>query len=80
MASVHEGPSVQSIPGRPPTPAYSVATIDFMARGGDDYISFRDAKPVLPPADSPTIAYEVIDYIKSIGTIRTAVDGRIVLS
>jgi hypothetical protein len=35
---------------------------------------------VLPPADSPTIAYEVIDYIKSIGTIRTAVDGRIVLS
>ena len=38
-----------------------------------------DAKPVLPPADSPTIAYEVIDYIKSIGTIRTAVDGRIVL-
>ena len=51
-----------------------------MARGGDDYTSFRDAKSVLPPADSPTIAYEVIDYIKSIGTIRTAVDGRIVLS
>jgi hypothetical protein len=59
---------------------YSVATIVFMARGGDDYTSFRDAKSVLPPADSPTIAYEVIDYIKSIGTIRTAVDGRIVLS
>ena len=39
----------------------------------------RDAKPVLPPADSPTVAYEVIDYIKSIGTIRTGVDGRIVL-
>jgi 2',3'-cyclic-nucleotide 2'-phosphodiesterase (5'-nucleotidase family) len=58
---------------------YSVATIDFMARGGDDYVAFRDAKPVLPPADSPTVAYEVIDYIKSIGTIRTGVDGRIVL-
>jgi hypothetical protein len=51
-----------------------------MARGGDDYISFRDARPVLPAADAPTIAYEVIDYIKNIGTIRTAVDGRIVLS
>jgi len=63
-----------------PNKTYSVATSDFMARGGDDYISFRDAKPVLPPADSPTIAYEVIDYIKSIGTIRSAVDGRIVLS
>src|SRR5260370_32255841 len=59
---------------------YSVATIDFMARGGDDYFSFRDAKPVLPPADSPTIAYEVIDYITSIGTIRAAVDWRSVLS
>src|SRR6516225_5206582 len=58
---------------------YSVATSDFMARGGDDYVAFRDAKPVLPPADSPTVAYEVIDYIKSIGTIRTGVDGRIVL-
>jgi 5'-nucleotidase / UDP-sugar diphosphatase len=58
---------------------YSVATNDFMARGGDDYIAFRDAKPVLPPNDSPMLAYEVIDYIKSIGTIRTGVDGRIVL-
>jgi len=58
---------------------YSVATSDFMARGGDDYVAFRDAKPVLPPADSPTVAYEVIDYIKSIGTIRTGVDGRIML-
>jgi 5'-nucleotidase/UDP-sugar diphosphatase len=58
---------------------YSVATNDFMARGGDDYIAFRDAKLVLPPNDSPMLAYEVIDYIKSIGTIRTGVDGRIVL-
>jgi 5'-nucleotidase / UDP-sugar diphosphatase len=58
---------------------YSVATIDFMARGGDDYVAFRDAKPVLPPADSPTVAFEVIDYIKGIATIRTSVDGRIVL-
>jgi 2',3'-cyclic-nucleotide 2'-phosphodiesterase (5'-nucleotidase family) len=58
---------------------YSVATNDFMARGGDDYIAFRDAKLVLPPNDSPMVAYEVIDYIKSIGTIRTGVDGRIVL-
>ena len=58
---------------------YSVATNDFMARGGDDYIAFRDAKLVLPPNDSPMLAYEVIDYIKSIGTILTGVDGRIVL-
>jgi hypothetical protein len=34
---------------------------------------------VLPVADSPTLAYEVIDYIVSIGTVRTVVEGRIVV-
>jgi 5'-nucleotidase / UDP-sugar diphosphatase len=62
-----------------PAKTYSVATNDFMARGGDDYLSFRDAKPVLPVADSPLVAYEVIDYIKHIGTIRSDGSGRIVL-
>jgi 2',3'-cyclic-nucleotide 2'-phosphodiesterase (5'-nucleotidase family) len=62
-----------------PGKVYSVATNDFMARGGDNYTTFRDAKPVLPIADSPLLAYEVIDYIKYVGTIRTGVDGRIVL-
>ena len=33
-----------------------------MARGGDDYVMFRDIEPVLPVADSPTLAYEVIEY------------------
>ncbi len=32
---------------------------------------FRDANPLLPPADSPLMAAEVIDYIKSLGTLRT---------
>jgi 5'-nucleotidase / UDP-sugar diphosphatase len=62
-----------------PNRSYSLATNDFLARGGDDYTTFRDAKPVLPIADSPLLAYEVIDYIVSVGTIRTGVDGRIVL-
>src|SRR5262245_35644014 len=62
-----------------PAKTYSVAINDFMARGGDDYVSFRDAKPVLPISDSPLVAYEVIDYIKHIGTIRTVGGGRIVL-
>jgi len=62
-----------------PGKVYSVATNDFMARGGDNYTTFRDAKPVLPIADSPLLAYEVIDYVKYIGTIRMGVDGRIVL-
>ena len=48
-------------------------------RGGDDYVMFRDIEPVLPVADSPTLAYEVIDYIVSVGTVRTVVEGRVVV-
>jgi 5'-nucleotidase/UDP-sugar diphosphatase len=62
-----------------PARTYTLATNDFMARGGDDYTTFRDIEPVLPVSDSPTIAYEVIDYIVSIGTVRTGVEGRIVM-
>jgi 5'-nucleotidase / UDP-sugar diphosphatase len=58
---------------------YSVATNDFMWRGSDGYVSLHAAEPVLPLSDSPLVAYEVIDYIASTGTIRTGVDGRIVL-
>ena len=29
--------------------------------------------------DAPVMAIEVIDYIKDIGTVRTGVDGRIVV-
>jgi 5'-nucleotidase/UDP-sugar diphosphatase len=62
-----------------PARTYTLATNDFMARGGDDYVMFRDIEPVLPVADSPTLAYEVIDYIVSIGTVRTEVGGRVVV-
>ncbi len=62
-----------------PAKTYTLATNDFMARGGDDYVMFRDIEPVLPVADSPTLAYEVIDYIVSVGTVRTVVGGRIVV-
>jgi 2',3'-cyclic-nucleotide 2'-phosphodiesterase (5'-nucleotidase family) len=59
--------------------SYSLATNHFMARGGNDYVMFRDIEPVLPVADSPTLAYEVIDYIVSVGTVRSEVVGRIIV-
>jgi 2',3'-cyclic-nucleotide 2'-phosphodiesterase (5'-nucleotidase family) len=58
---------------------YSVATNDFMARGGDDYTAFEQSKPVIPLNDSPLLASEVMDYVKYIGTVRAAADGRIVV-
>jgi 5'-nucleotidase/UDP-sugar diphosphatase len=35
-----------------PARTYSLATNDFMARGGDDHVMFRDIEPVLPVADA----------------------------
>ena len=58
---------------------YRVATNDFLARGGDDYVTFRDASQLLPISDSPLIANEVIDYVKDLGTVRTAIEGRIIV-
>jgi 5'-nucleotidase/UDP-sugar diphosphatase len=60
--------------------SYSVATNDFMQRGGNDYTAFQRAKPVLQASDAPLMAVEVIDYIKDkLKTVTTGVDGRIVL-
>ena len=58
---------------------YRVATIDFLARGGDGYTAFRDAKAMLPPDDSPLLANDVMSYLRRLGTVRTGVEGRIVL-
>jgi 5'-nucleotidase / UDP-sugar diphosphatase len=57
---------------------YQVATNDFLARGGDGY-PFEDAKPLLPPDDSPLLVNAVTAYIQRLGTVRSGVDGRIAL-
>jgi 2',3'-cyclic-nucleotide 2'-phosphodiesterase (5'-nucleotidase family) len=58
---------------------YHVATNDFMARGGDGYAMLAEAAPTVADTDAPPVAGEVIEYIKRIGTLRTGVEGRIVL-
>lgn len=56
---------------------YRLATIDFLARGNDGYTMFRDAKPLLPYSDGPTMANEVMVYLKRIGTVKDGIQGRI---
>ena len=70
-----------SVGGAPLDPAkrYTVATNEFLARGGDGYTSFAQAKPLLPVEDSPRLSNEVMVYLRRIGTVRTGVEGRIVL-
>jgi hypothetical protein len=41
--------------------------------------SRADIEPVLPVANSLTLAHEVIDYTVSFGTVRTVAEGRLVV-
>jgi 2',3'-cyclic-nucleotide 2'-phosphodiesterase (5'-nucleotidase family) len=58
---------------------YKVATNDFIARGGDGYVTLRDARRLLPDADSPLLANQIMVFVRGPGTVRTGVEGRIVV-
>ena len=58
---------------------YRVAVLDFLARGGDDYTMFRDATRITPDNDAPMMVNEVVGYLRKLGTVRTGVEGRIVV-
>ncbi|MGG3912736.1 bifunctional metallophosphatase/5'-nucleotidase [Rossellomorea vietnamensis] len=54
---------------------YLVATNDFMAAGGDEYTSFKDA-PIVN--EYPALDETLINYIQKLGTVNVQVEGRIV--
>jgi 2',3'-cyclic-nucleotide 2'-phosphodiesterase (5'-nucleotidase family) len=58
------------------TRRYTVATNDFLARGSDGYTMFRDAEHLVRDYDGPLMANEVMAYVRKLGTVRSAVDGR----
>jgi 5'-nucleotidase/UDP-sugar diphosphatase len=57
---------------------YRVATLDFLARGGDDYAMFTNARRITPDNDAPLMVNEVVEYLRKLGTVRTGVEGRMV--
>jgi 2',3'-cyclic-nucleotide 2'-phosphodiesterase (5'-nucleotidase family) len=57
---------------------YRVATLDYLARGGDDYAMFANARRITPDNDSPLMINEVVQYLRAVGTVRTDVEGRMV--
>jgi 2',3'-cyclic-nucleotide 2'-phosphodiesterase (5'-nucleotidase family) len=57
--------------------SYRVAIVDFMARGGDDYATLRDARRITPDNDAPLLVNEVVDYVRKLGVVKTAVEGRV---
>lgn len=82
-ASRPEGERILSIDigGVPLDPGkrYKIATNDFLARGSDGYLAFGRTEPLLPVEDSPPLSNEVMVYLRRIGTVKTGVEGRIVL-
>ena len=60
-----------------PAKSYILATNDFMAKGGDGYTAFEDAKGLIEPADAQLMASQVIDYVAAEKTVRPSVEGRI---
>jgi 2',3'-cyclic-nucleotide 2'-phosphodiesterase (5'-nucleotidase family) len=61
-----------------PDKTYTLATNDFMARGGDGYTMLADARVLVSPIDGQLMASQVIDFIARAGTIAPKVEGRIV--
>lgn len=57
---------------------YTLATNDFMANGGDGYVVFREAKPLLTVRDAKLMANDLMAYVTARKTISPQVEGRIV--
>ena len=57
---------------------YTIATNDFMANGGDGYVVFREARPLLTVRDAKLMANDVMAYVTARKTVSPAVEGRIV--
>jgi 5'-nucleotidase / UDP-sugar diphosphatase len=60
-----------------PSATYTVATNDFMARGGDGYAAFVGARNLVDPAAARFMASQVIDRVAAAGTVSPAVEGRV---
>ncbi|MBI1779323.1 MAG: bifunctional metallophosphatase/5'-nucleotidase [Proteobacteria bacterium] len=60
-------------PGR----VYKVATIDYIAGGGDGFEVLKKGKSLIDPSAAKLTANQVMDYIAAKGTVSPALEGRI---
>lgn len=59
---------------------YTVATNDFMGRGGDGYTVFADAPRIVREEDAKLMANDVMVHVREMGEFAPAIDGRIMLT
>ena len=57
---------------------YTLATVDFLARGGDGYAVFRSAEVLIDSRSGGLMAGQLIDRIAASGTVSPEIEGRIV--
>lgn len=65
--------------GAPLDPArrYRLATVDFLARGGDGYAGLRGARVLIDAAAGPLLVNVVAEAIERAGAVAARVDGRL---
>jgi 2',3'-cyclic-nucleotide 2'-phosphodiesterase (5'-nucleotidase family) len=60
-----------------PSATYTLATNDFMARGGDGYEVLEGKRNLIDAAAARLMASQVIDHVAAAGRVAPAVEGRI---
>ena len=70
-----------TVGGEPLDPAksYTVATNDFMGRGGDGYKMLRKGKTLINADSAKLMANDVMVRVRKLGTVKTGVDGRLTI-
>ena len=56
---------------------YTLATNDFLARGGDDYRVFKASEVLIDSASGELMAGQLIDHIVAAGAVAPVIEGRI---
>jgi 5'-nucleotidase / UDP-sugar diphosphatase len=71
--------STLAVDGKPVEPAklYTVATIDFIANGGDGQTAFRGARTVVASNNAPDLPTLVLRAVEAKKTIAPSIEGRI---
>ena len=62
-----------------PAKSYTLATNDFMGRGGDGYHMLKKGKTLLNKSSAKLMANDVMVHIRKLGTIKSVVDGRLTI-
>ncbi len=62
-----------------PAKSYTLATNDFMARGGDGYKMLRDGKVLIDADSAKLMANDAMARVRKLGTVTTGIDGRLTI-